>query len=137
MPDPFYSKPTADQTRRLKAGGGATSISVGMFVRVTDWPETGTDVGVAEICGDAAVPHMVVETDLSDTGTSGVASFCARDGVRARAGGTFAADDYLKLSGGKLVKASTGNTSYYQAMTPSTAVNSLPLVRWVGKTTAP
>lgn len=136
MANPFYSKPEAAQTRRLQCSG-VSSIPVGHAIKVTDWPVSSTDTGSAVVCPDGEAPHMFVETDLSDVGTSGVGSFAARDGVRVRAGGSFAADDYLKVSGGRLVKASTGNTAFYQALTPAAGANDLPLARFVGKTTVP
>jgi hypothetical protein len=137
MPNPFYSKPEAAQRRRLYAGGGASSIPTGHLVKVTTWPVSAADIGTAETCPDAEEPDMVVDVDLSDTSTSGEGSFCARDGIRVRAGGAFVDGDFLKLSSGRMVKAASGDTVYFQALTPAAAVNDLPLARYVGKKVLP
>lgn len=133
----FYATPTDTSLKRKLKCSGVSSIAPGFFVRVTTWPTSATDTGTAVLCGDALVPHMVVEVGLTDVDSPGVGCWAARDGVRARAGGAFAADDYLKLSGGKLIKASTGNRAYYQAIDLSTGDNDLAMVRWIGPFTVP
>ncbi len=133
----FYASPTDTSQRRKLKCSGVSSIAPGFFVRVTVWPTSPTDIGTAVLCGDAQVPHMVIEQGITDVDSTGFGCWAGRDGVRARCGGVFAADDYLKLSGGKLVKASTGNRCYYQAIDPSTGDNDLAMVRYIGPFTAP
>lgn len=133
----FYASPTDTSQRRRLKSSGVSSIAPGIFVRVTVWPTSPTDIGTAVLCPDDKPPHMVIESGITDVDSAGFGCWAARDGVRARCGGTFAADDYLKLSGGKLIKASTGNRAYFQAIDLSTGDNDLAMVRFIGPFTVP
>ena len=133
----FYASPTDSSLKRKLKCSGVSAIPPGYFVRITVWPTSLTDIGTAVMCGDAQAPHAVIETGITDVDSPGFGCPAARDWVRARAGGSFAADDYLKLSGGKLIKASTGSRAYFQAIDPSTGDNDLAMVRWIGPFTVP
>jgi len=133
MPD-FYSPPSDLSSRRKLRATMVSSIAIGMLVRITKWPTSATDTGDAIVCPDTDEPHAFVEQPLSDVDSTGFACPAARDWCRARAGAAFAADKPLKLSGGRLVEATTGNTAYFTSIKAAAAADDLVLVRWTGKT---